>query len=262
MSFLELINACKSFGVAPRVTEVLRDVNLSIHEGEFVAIVGYSGSGKSTLMSLLSGLNQPDSGEARFAGKPIDGPDPKRAIIFQNYSLLPWLSVQSNVELAVEQVFPKWSRSQMTDHAMHYIQMVNLAHASHKLPRELSGGMRQRVSVARALAMDPQVLLMDEPLGALDALTRATLQEEIASIWERQRKTALLITNDVAEAILMADRIIPLTPGPGATLGPSFRVDLPRPRDRKTLAQTETYKRLLRDIVCFLRNVQADKAAA
>lgn len=262
MAFLELINACKSFGAAPRVTEVLRNVNLAIHEGEFVAIVGYSGSGKSTLLSLLSGLNKPDSGQANFTGRPIEGPDPRRAVIFQNYSLLPWLSVQSNVALAVEQVFPQWSRRQQIDHAMRFIQMVHLDHASHKLPRELSGGMRQRVSVARALAMDPQVLLMDEPLGALDALTRATLQEEIASIWETQRKTALLITNDVAEAILMADRILPLTPGPGATLGPGFKVDLPRPRDRKTLAQTDACKKLFRDIVGYLRNVRADKAVA
>ena len=262
MAFLELIHAGKSFGAAPRITEVLRDVNLAIHEGEFVAIVGYSGSGKSTLMSLLSGLNRPDSGQANFAGMSIVGPDPRRAVIFQNYSLLPWLSVQSNVELAVEQAFPQWTHDQQADHAMRYIQMVNLAHAGRKLPRELSGGMRQRVAVARALAMDPQVLLMDEPLGALDALTRGTLQDEIAGIWERQRKTALLITNDVAEAILMADRIIPLTPGPGATLGPGFRVDLPRPRDRKSLAQTETYKHLHRDIVGYLRNAQAGNAAA
>jgi nitrate/nitrite transport system ATP-binding protein len=262
MVSLELIDACKSFGSGANVTRVLRDVNLSVGQGEFVAIVGYSGSGKSTLLSLLSGLQKPDSGAARFDGRPITGPDPRRAVIFQNYSLLPWLSVLNNVLLAVQQVFPDWSRQKMTDHAMSYIQMVNLAHAWNKTPRELSGGMRQRVAVARALAMDPQVLLMDEPLGALDALTRGSLQDEIASIWDRHRKTALLITNDVAEAILMADRIIPLTPGPEATLGPSFAVDLPRPRDRKTLAHTDSYKRLHRQIVGFLRDQQKSRSAA
>jgi nitrate/nitrite transport system ATP-binding protein len=248
MPLLELKNACKAFGG----NSVLRDINLSVEEGEFVAIIGYSGSGKTTLVNLLTGLLRPDSGEANFQGKPIAGPGPDRGIVFQNYSLLPWMSVFENVHLAVSQVFPQLSAAAQAERTEHYLKMVNLSHARDKRPAALSGGMRQRVSVARALAMDPKVLLLDEPLSALDALTRATLQDEIERIWEADRKTVVLITNDVDEGLLLADRIIPLTPGPGATLGPSIAVTFGRPRDRKAINHDPAFKALRLEIIDFL----------
>ncbi|MDX1950864.1 MAG: ABC transporter ATP-binding protein, partial [Verrucomicrobiota bacterium] len=217
MPFLELKNVSKSFGNRHARTEVLKDINLSINKGEFVAIVGYSGSGKTTLISLIGGLLQQDSGTMTLNDLEITKPGPDRGIVFQNYSLLPWMTVYENIYLAVEQVFPNWSAAKKANHTEEHIALVNLTPARNKRPAELSGGMRQRVSVARALAIDPQVLLLDEPLGALDALTRATLQEEISRIWETNKKTVVLITNDVDEGLLLADRIIPLTPGPGAT---------------------------------------------
>src|SRR5688572_22249650 len=249
MPFLEMRNVHKRFGTGDAPTEVLRDINLDIRQGEFVAIVGYSGAGKTTLISLLAGLLAPDSGTITLHGEPITAPGPDRGVIFQNYSLLPWLSVAANIKLAVDQAFPRWPDAQRRAHVERYIGMVNLTHAKHKTPRELSGGMRQRVAVARALAMSPQVLLMDEPLSALDALTRATLQEEIVRIWEQDRKTAILITNDVDEGILMADRIIPLSAGPGATLGPSMAIDIPRPRNRKAINHHPRFKEIRRDVI-------------
>lgn len=238
MPFLELKNVSKAFGGPP----VLSNVNLSIERGEFVAIVGYSGSGKTTLISLIAGLLKPDTGSVKLNDLEVTGPGPDRGIVFQNYSLLPWLTVFENIELAVNQVFPNWSPEKKRQHVEHYIKMVNLTPARDKVPRQLSGGMRQRVSVARALAMDPQILLLDEPLSALDALTRSTLQDEIEKIWEADRKTVVLITNDVDEGLLLADRIIPLTPGPGATLGESIAVTLDRPRDRKSLNHDPEFK--------------------
>jgi nitrate/nitrite transport system ATP-binding protein len=248
MAFLELTNVSKSYTATP----VLSNINLSIREGEFVAIVGYSGAGKTTLISMLAGLTTPDSGSITLAGNPITGPSPDRAVVFQNYSLLPWLTVFENIKLAVEQVFPRRSRDDIHQHVERYIAMVNLAPARNKKPSELSGGMRQRVSVARALAMDPKILLMDEPLGALDALTRATLQDEIERIWERDQKTVLLITNDVDEGILLADRIIPLSAGPNATLGPAVNVDLDRPRDRKAINHDPRFKQIRNEIIAYL----------
>jgi nitrate/nitrite transport system ATP-binding protein len=240
MPFLELKDVSKSFGGPP----VLSGVNLSIGRGEFVAIVGYSGSGKTTLVSLIAGLTRPDTGTVMLNDLEITSPGPDRGIVFQNYSLLPWLTVTDNIALAVDQVFPNHSAEKRSQLAAMAVATVNLAAHGHKLPRELSGGQRQRVSVARALAMDPQILLLDEPLSALDALTRATLQDEFERIWEKDKKTVVLITNDVDEALLLADRIIPLTPGPGATLGPSFAVSLDRPRDRKALNHDPEFKRL------------------
>jgi nitrate/nitrite transport system ATP-binding protein len=248
MPFLELKDVSKSYGG----TEVLRDVNLSISEGEFVAIVGYSGAGKTTLMSMVAGLVPPDSGSVTLAGQPVIGPGPDRAVVFQNYSLLPWMTVFENVMLAVERVFPRWTAAQRKAHVEKNIAMVNLTPAKTKLPSELSGGMRQRVSVARALAMDPRVLLMDEPLGALDALTRATLQDEIERIWETDKKTVVLITNDVDEGILLADRIIPLSAGPAATLGPAVTVDLERPRDRKAINHCPRFKQIRGEVLRYL----------
>ncbi|MBC8096954.1 MAG: ABC transporter ATP-binding protein, partial [Akkermansiaceae bacterium] len=182
----------------------------------------------------------------------ITAPGPDRGIVFQNYSLLPWLTVYENIFLAVEQVFPNWAAAKKQQHVEKYIDMVSLTPARQKLPHELSGGMRQRVSVARALAMDPQILLLDEPLSALDALTRATLQDEISRIWQENQKTVVLITNDPDEGIYLADRIIPLTSGPKATLGPSFKVELPRPRNRKAINHEPHFKELRRDVVNFM----------
>ena len=240
MPFLELLNVSKAFG-GP---SVLSDVNLSIERGEFVAIVGYSGSGKTTLVSMIAGLQKPDTGSIKLNDLEITEPGPDRGVVFQNYSLLPWLTVFENIALAVEQVFPNFSAEKNRQHVESFIALVNLTPARDKLPRQLSGGMRQRVSVARALAMDPQILLLDEPLSALDALTRSTLQGEIERIWQMDKKTVVLITNDVDEALLLADRIIPLSPGPGATLGDSVTVTLARPRDRKALNHDPEFKRL------------------
>jgi len=240
MPFLELTNVDKSYGDH----SVLKGLNLSIERGEFVAIVGYSGAGKTTLISLIAGLTKADRGTVKLNDLDITGPGPDRGIVFQNYSLLPWLNVTENIALAVEQVFPNWSTEKKNQHVARNIDMVNLTPHAGKLPRQLSGGQRQRVSVARALAMDPQILLLDEPLSALDALTRATLQDEIERIWEADKKTVVLITNDVDEGLLLADRIIPLTPGPGATLGESVPITLARPRDRKALNHDPEFKRL------------------
>jgi nitrate/nitrite transport system ATP-binding protein len=255
MSHLELRNVCKSYGG----TAVLRDIDLSIEEGEFVALIGFSGSGKTTLMSILAGLIEPDAGEVRMRGAPAGGAGPDRGLVFQSYSLMPWLTVFDNVALAVDAVFAKESKAQRRERTQKYVAMVGLAHAADRRPAELSGGMRQRVAVARALAMNPEFLLLDEPLSALDALTRAKLQDEIESIWSREKKTVVLITNDVDEALLLADRIIPLTPGPGATLGPEFRVDLARPRNRKDVNHDPRYRQLRAAITQYLLDADAQK---
>jgi nitrate/nitrite transport system ATP-binding protein len=262
MSLLELRNISKSYGLGSTATHVLDDVNLTVRAGEFVAIVGYSGSGKTTLISTLASLIKPDTGQVLVHGKPVTQPSADRGVVFQNYSLLPWMSVLDNVRLAAGQVFPQLSARELEDHCLHYIEMVNLGHAHHKLPSELSGGMRQRVSVARALSMKPEVLLMDEPLSALDALTRATLQDELRDICSRQATTMILVTNDVDEAILLADRIVPLSCGPRATLGPSFAIDIPRPRDRKSLHHHPTYAALKLGVINYLKQTKQQKGAA
>jgi nitrate/nitrite transport system ATP-binding protein len=252
MAFLELRNVHKGFGANGSRAEVLRDVNLAIEKGEFVAIVGYSGAGKTTLISLIAGLLKPDSGSITLNDLEITAPGPDRGIVFQNYSLLPWLTVYENIYLAVDQVFPNWAPAKKQQHTERYIAMVNLTPARDKRPGELSGGMRQRVSVARALAMDPQILLLDEPLSALDALTRATLQDEISRIWSENQKTVVLITNDPDEGILLADRVIPLSAGPAATLGPSFAIDIPRPRHRQGINHNARFKEIRREIIEWL----------
>lgn len=252
MSFLEIDRAYKGYGPAWDRTEVLADINLQVERGEFIAIVGFSGAGKSTLVNLLSGLVFPDKGSVTFDGKPVTGPGPERGLVFQNYSLLPWLTVYENIALAVDQVFPQWNTEKRRAHVERYIEIVNLVPARSKLPRELSGGMRQRVAVARTLAMEPQVLLLDEPLSALDALTRANLQDEITSIRRQDDKTIVLITNDPDEAILLADRVIPLTAGPRATLGPSIPVTIPRPRDRKEVNHDLDFKHARNEIIEYL----------
>jgi nitrate/nitrite transport system ATP-binding protein len=262
LPFLEIDGVSKGFPAAGGHTEVLRQLSLGIEEGEFVAIVGYSGSGKTTLISLIAGLLAPDKGEVRLEGRALSGPGPDRGVVFQNYSLLPWMSVYENVLLAVDQVFPEWSKEQRREHAERYIALVNLTRARDQRPRELSGGMRQRVAVARALAMDPAVLLLDEPLSALDALTRATLQGEIERIWAANKKTVVMITNDVDEGILLADRIVPLSAGPGATFGPAVTVDIERPRDRKALNHDPRFKNLRGEVIDYLLGPGARKKGA
>jgi nitrate/nitrite transport system ATP-binding protein len=249
---LSVDGVSKGFGPPGNRTEVLRDIDLDVAEGEFVAIVGCSGAGKTTLISLIAGLLKPDAGVIRLSGEPVAGPGPERGVVFQNYSLLPWMTVFENVYLAVDAVFTDWPTARKREHAEKYVAMVNLSDARAKRPGQLSGGMRQRVSVARALAMDPAVLLLDEPLSALDALTRATLQDELERIWRRERKTVVLITNDVDEAVLLADRIIPLGAGPGATLGPTVEVDVGRPRDRHRLNRDPHYQKIRNRVIEYL----------
>ncbi|UWQ60801.1 ABC transporter ATP-binding protein (plasmid) [Leisingera caerulea] len=250
MSILEFRNVSKSYGEGTAKTSVLRNISLSVQEGEFLVLLGFSGTGKTTLINLMAGLETPTEGTAAFRGKTITGPGPERGVIFQSYSLMPWLTVNGNVRLAVDTVFPGLSGAEKQARTAHYVGMVGLSHAAGRRPAELSGGMRQRVNVARALAMDPEVLLLDEPLSALDALTRANLADEIEMIWEADKKTCVLITNDVDEAILLADRIIALNPD--GTLGDEFKVAIPRPRDRSAMNNDATFKRLRREVTSCL----------
>ncbi|MFK7879749.1 ABC transporter ATP-binding protein [Roseobacter sp.] len=253
MSILSIKHVNKGFGVGTHRAEVLKNINLEVKEGEFVAILGFSGTGKSTLMNLIAGLETPDSGSLTFKGAPITEPGPERGLIFQSYSLMPWLSVGGNVGLAVDAVFPKLTKAERQQKILHYVSMVGLSHAISRRPAELSGGMRQRVAVARALAMNPEMLLLDEPLSALDALTRANLADEILDIWEQDKKTCILITNDVDEAILLADRIVPLNPD--GTLAAPINVNIPRPRDRIRMNNDATFKKLRSDVTTYLMDV-------
>lgn len=262
MALLELKGVSKSYGEGTLKTNVLDNINLTVEEGEFVAIVGFSGSGKTTLISTIAGLIAPEAGEVLLRGAPVTAPGADRGVVFQSYSLMPWLTVWGNIALAVDSVFKTESRAQRQARIARYIDMVGLSHASDRRPAELSGGMRQRVAVARALAMSPEILLLDEPLSALDALTRSKLQDEIERIWEADRKTVILITNDVDEALLLADRIIPLNPGPGATLGPAFKVDLPRPRDRAAVNHDPAYTALRAKITDYLMRAGAGHVAS
>ena len=249
MSFLSLKDVSKGYGDTP----VLKDINLDVEEGEFVVILGFSGTGKTTLVNLMAGLEMPTSGTITYKGAPITEPGRERGVIFQSYSLMPWLTVNGNVALAVDTMFPELSKEERSAKVDHYVKMVGLSHATTRRPAELSGGMRQRVNVARALAMDPEMLLLDEPLSALDALTRANLADEIEAIWDKDKKTCVLITNDVDEAIILADRIIALNPD--GTLGDEFKVSIPRPRDRMEMNNNETFKSLRRDVTKYLMDV-------
>jgi len=253
MSILEFKSVSKNFGDGTDKSDVLKDIELTVKEGEFLVFLGFSGTGKSTLMNLIAGLEMPTSGEVLFKGAPVEGPGPERGLVFQSYSLMPWLTVRGNVMLAVDAVFPKLSRAEKAEKASYYIEMVGLGHAAARRPAELSGGMRQRVAVARALAMNPEVLLLDEPLSALDALTRANLADEIEKIWEADKKTCVLITNDVDEAILLADRIIALNPD--GTLGEEFSVTIPRPRDRVEMNTHDGFKALRARVTTYLMDV-------
>lgn len=258
MPYLELDDVSFGFGPVSHRYEVFQNASLSVEQNEFVAVIGFSGSGKSTLISLLAGLEKPDSGAVRMHGQPIAGPGPDKGIMFQNYSLLPWLSVYGNIELAVKQVFPSMPQGERREYIQHYIDMVSLTGSEWKLPGELSGGMRQRLSLARTLSMKPEVLLLDEPLSALDALTRSVLQDEIIRIWEEDRRTVVMITNDVDEAVIMADRIVPLTPGPAASFGQEFAVTLERPRERATLNFNEEFKHLRNDVTKYLMRLNSE----
>jgi nitrate/nitrite transport system ATP-binding protein len=259
---IELKNVGKRYGEGRTGTPVLENVNLTITEGEFVAIVGFSGSGKTTLVSLLAGLEAPTEGEVLFDGQLVNGPDPARGVVFQSYSLMPWLTVEGNIALAVDAVQRGTPRAGRRATVAHYIEMVGLTPARDRRPAELSGGMRQRVALARALAMAPRMLLLDEPLSALDALTRARLQDELAAIHGRARTTVLLITNDVDEAVLLADRIVPLDPGPRAGLGPEFKVTIPRPRERGAVNRDPEFRRLRAAVTRRLLDSQRHAAAA
>jgi nitrate/nitrite transport system ATP-binding protein len=260
MSFVKLSGISKSYGTGKQRTEVLAGIDLEVKRGEFVAIVGYSGAGKTTLMSTIAGLIKPDSGQVTVDGKVVKGPGPDRGMVFQNYSLLPWLTVYGNVRLAVDEVHPTWSEQKRHEQVTRHVAMVNLAHASDRRPHELSGGMRQRVAVARALAMDPEILLLDEPLSALDALTRAVLRGEIERIWLENKKTVIMVTNDVDEGILLADRIVALTAPPRATLGVAVEIGLARPRDPKALNHDEDFKRLRNQVIdSLLRSAAANR---
>jgi nitrate/nitrite transport system ATP-binding protein len=253
MAYLEVRGLRKSY-VTPRgTTDVLGGVDLALDEGEFVAIVGYSGSGKTTLVSLVAGLLAPDGGTIVLDGQTVRDPGPERGVVFQQYSLLPWMTVYENVALAVDAVNPDLDAAARRRLTEEFVALVNLTPAMRKRPRQLSGGMRQRVAVARGLAMRPKVLLMDEPFSALDALTRANLQDLLLRIWSERRTTVILITNDVDEAILLADRIYPMTAGPAAVLGPPIEVGLPRPRERRHLSLSPAYQKARQAIVEFLR---------
>lgn len=253
MSILKFDTVSKGFGEGTAATEVLKGIDLEVAEGEFLVILGFSGTGKTTLINLMAGLESPTKGSVTFKGKPVTGPGPERGVIFQNYSLMPWLTVEGNVRLALDSVFPSMPAKEKTEKVAHYVKMVGLSHAATRRPAELSGGMRQRVNVARALAMNPEVLLLDEPLSALDALTRANLADEIEAIWDADKKTCVLITNDVDEAIVLADRIVTLNPD--GTLGAEFKVTIPRPRDRSAMNHDETFKKLRAEVTTYLMDV-------
>lgn len=256
MAILEFTNVCKRFGSKP----VLRDISLALRNGEFLAILGFTGSGKTTLINLMAGLVLPDRGNITFKGGQITGPGPERGLVFQSYALMPWLSVAGNIALAVDAANPRASRAERLALVGHYIAMVGLSHAADRRPAELSGGMRQRVAVARALALSPEVLLMDEPLSALDALTRANVATEIEAIWAADRRTAVLVTNDVDEALVLADRILCLNPD--GTMGAEFAVNLPRPRHRAELNDEQVFKALRADVTAYLMDVgRAAKSA-
>lgn len=260
--YLHIEKASMVFDTKKGRFHALRDINLKVEQGEFIALIGHSGCGKSTLLNLVAGLIEPTSGVLLLNEREIRGPGPDRAMVFQNHSLLPWMTCYGNVHLAVERVFgAKETRKQLKARTEAALELVHLTHAMHKYPHEISGGMKQRVGIARALAMQPKLLLMDEPFGALDALTRASLQDELMRIVQETRATTLMVTHDVDEAVLLADRIVMMTNGPAATIGEVLSVDLPRPRDRLALAEDRHYHHLRHEVLEFLYQKQLRKAA-
>jgi nitrate/nitrite transport system ATP-binding protein len=251
--YLAIDRVCISFSRGAVTTEVLRDVNLDIARGEYVSIIGHSGCGKSTLLNIVAGLLRVTSGGVLLEDREVAEPGPERAVVFQNHSLLPWLTVYQNVELAVDKVFGGVkSRAERRTWILHNLELVNMVHARDKRPHEISGGMKQRVGIARALAMEPKILLLDEPFGALDALTRAHLQDQVMEIHARLGNTMIMITHDVDEAVLLSDRIVMMTNGPAATIGEVLTVHLPRPRDRLSLVDDPAYHQCRAAVLEFL----------
>jgi nitrate/nitrite transport system ATP-binding protein len=264
--YLQIQGVAQTFKTAKGDFPALREIDLTVAKGEFVALIGHSGCGKSTLLNLIAGLTRPTEGTLICANREITGPGPERAVVFQNHSLLPWLTCFENVYLGVERVFgqsgivdgkPKEDKAQLTARTHAALDMVGLSHAAFKRPGEISGGMKQRVGIARALAMEPQVLLMDEPFGALDALTRAKLQDELLAIVANTQSTVVMVTHDVDEAVLLSDKIVMMTNGPAATIGEVLHVDLPRPRSRVTLADDPAYQHYRKAVIDFLYTRQA-----
>jgi nitrate/nitrite transport system ATP-binding protein len=261
--FVHIEKIGMTFGTKKGPFVALRDIDLAVGQGEFVALIGHSGCGKSTLLNLVAGLLTPSEGLLLCAGREIGGPGPDRGVVFQNHSLLPWLTCFDNVHLAVERVFGgSESKADLKRRTHDALGLVGLTHAEHKLPHEISGGMKQRVGIARALAMQPKVLLLDEPFGALDALTRARLQDELVKIVAATGSTVLMVTHDVDEAVLLSDRIVMMTNGPAATIGGIVKVDLPRPRDRIELAANAEYHHCRTEVLEFLYRRQAHVEAA
>jgi len=261
--YVSIENAGMTFDTKKGKFVALRDINLNIRQGEFVSLIGHSGCGKSTLLNLIAGLTLPTTGALICAGREIPGPGPERAVVFQNHSLLPWLTCFDNVMLAVERVFGRnEGKAELKARTQAVLEMVGLAHAMHKYPGEISGGMKQRVGIARALAMEPKVLLMDEPFGALDALTRARLQDELMAICAKTQATTVMVTHDVDEGVLLSDRIVMMTNGPAATIGEVLAVDLPRPRQRLALAHDARYMDCRSKVIEFLYAKQQHPLAA
>ena len=260
--YVQLENVEVTFNTKKGDFNALRNINLSIQEGEFVSIIGHSGCGKSTVLNLIAGLLAPTQGLLFCAGREIAGPGPERAVVFQNHSLLPWLTCFENVYLAVERVFSvSENKAQLQARTHAALELVGLTHATDKRPNEISGGMKQRVGIARALAMEPKVLLLDEPFGALDALTRANLQDELMRIMAKSGCTAVMVTHDVDEAVLLSDRIVMMTNGPGAMIGEILPVPLARPRARLALAEDPEYNHIRAEVLRFLYERHAKKAA-
>ena len=260
--FVSIEKVSMIFNTKQGAFTALQDIELSIAEGEFVTLIGHSGCGKSTLLNLVAGLLKPASGVQICAGREISGPGPDRGVVFQNHSLLPWLTCFENVHLAVERVFGAVeTKAQLKTRALKALDLVQLSHAAHQRPNEISGGMKQRVGIARALSMEPKVLLLDEPFGALDALTRAHLQDELMKIVAKTRSTVLMVTHDVDEAVLLSDRIVMMTNGPAATVGGIVEVKLPRPRERLALVNDTRYHHLRGRVLEFLYQKQLRPAA-
>jgi nitrate/nitrite transport system ATP-binding protein len=256
--YIDIQNVEQTFKTKKGNFPALRDIQLSVAQGEFVALIGHSGCGKSTLLNLIAGLTVPTDGVLLCAGREIAGPGPERAVVFQNHSLLPWLTCFDNIYLAVERVFSATeNKAQLKARTDAALALVGLSAAAHKRPGEISGGMKQRVGIARALSMEPKVLLMDEPFGALDALTRAKLQDELLEIVARTRSTVVMVTHDVDEAVLLSDKIVMMTNGPAATVGDVLSVDLPRPRNRVALADDPQYQQYRKAVIDFLYTRQA-----
>lgn len=254
---LELTGVEMAFETPKGSFVALDNLNLKIKKGEFVSLIGHSGCGKSTVLNIVAGLLQASKGGCVLDGHEVNSPGPERAVVFQNHALMPWLTVYENVELAVQQVFRKsMAKQERKDWIHHNLELANMAHAANKRPGEISGGMAQRVGIARALAMKPSVLLMDEPFGALDALTRAHLQDSLMEIQQELNNTVIMITHDVDEAVLLSDRIIMMTNGPAATVGEDLRIELPRPRNRVTLADDPTYVHYRQEVLKFLYEKQ------